>query len=256
MMADLGPAKDENIQNEKTWYSEQVSEAIAGVLDKRKLKLPEEVIAKIKEDILEGILGFGPLQKLLEDSDVTEIMVNGPSKVFVEIAGKLYLSAVTFASEETLRQVIEKIVIPLNRRVDETCPMTDARLPDGSRVNIVIRPLSLSGSTVTIRKFQKIPLKLANLVTAGTLSKEMATFVEGCVRSKLNIVVSGETGSGKTTTLNALSSFLPHEARIITIEDSAELQLQQDHVVQLEARQANIEGRGEVTIRGLLRNAL
>ena len=255
--ANIGPtATDQERDNEKGYFTEKVAEAISEVLAERKLKLSDDVVTRIRDELLEGILGFGPLQKLLEDPDITEIMVNGPHKVFVERKGKLYLTDLSFGDNDQLMQVVEKIVVPLGRRVDESSPMTDARLPDGSRVNIVIRPLALCGPTITIRKFHKIPLKLDDLVAAGTLSREMAIFLEGCVRSKLNIIVSGETGSGKTTTLNALSGFLPHDARIITIEDSAELQLQQEHVVQLEARQANMEGTGEVTIRNLLRNAL
>ncbi|MHB9145149.1 MAG: CpaF family protein [Symbiobacteriia bacterium] len=208
------------------------------------------------ESLFHEILGFGPLQLLLEDPEVSEIMVNSPTQVYVERKGKLEMTDVQFQDEKQLMQIIEKIVAPLGRRIDESSPMVDARLPDGSRVNAIIPPLALRGPSVTIRKFSKDPFTIEDLVRFGTLTKDMAMFIEACVRARLNIVVSGGTGSGKTTTLNVLSSFIPDDERIVTIEDAAELQLRQAHVVTLESRPPNIEGKGEVPIRQLVRNSL
>jgi len=202
------------------------------------------------------IVGFGPIQPLLDDPEVSEVMVNSPTQVYVERRGRLELSDVQFANAQQVLQVIEKIVAPLGRRIDESSPMVDARLPDGSRVNAIIPPLALRGPSVTIRKFAKRPLTIEQLVSSGSMTKPMAMFLEACVRARLNIIVSGGTGSGKTTTLNVLSAFIPEDERIVTIEDAAELQLRQDHVVALETRPANIEGRGEISIRNLVRNAL
>lgn len=208
------------------------------------------------EDICNELLGLGPLEPLLKDESVTEIMVNGAKTIFIEQAGKLKLTDVYFYDDTHLMNVIERILTPLGRRVDESSPLVDARLADGSRVNIIIPPLALTGPTVTIRKFSKKALGINDLVGFGTLSENMAEFLQACVRARLNILVSGGTGSGKTTTLNALSSFIPHNERIVTIEDAAELKLQQQHVVTLEARPANLEGKGAITIRDLVRNAL
>ena len=208
------------------------------------------------EALFHEILGFGPLQPLLEDPEISEIMVNSPTQVYVEKKGKLTLADVQFNDDKQVLQIIEKIVAPLGRRIDESSPMVDARLPDGSRVNAIIPPLALKGPSITIRKFSKDPFKIDDLVKFGTLTKNMAMFIEACVRARLNIVVSGGTGSGKTTTLNVLSSFIPEDERIVTVEDAAELQLRQDHVVTLESRPANIEGKGEVPIRQLVRNCL
>ena len=208
------------------------------------------------DDVCDELLGLGPLESLLKDDTITEIMVNGPEDVFVERGGKLLLSDVHFYDEEHLMNIIERILAPLGRRVDESSPLVDARLADGSRVNIIIPPLSLVGPAVTIRKFSKTALSVEDLVGFGTLSQGMAEFLEACVRARLNILVSGGTGSGKTTTLNVLSSFIPPTDRIVTIEDAAELRLQQRHVVTLESRPANLEGTGAVTIRDLVRNAL
>ncbi|KAF0194557.1 MAG: pilus assembly protein CpaF [Bacillota bacterium] len=211
---------------------------------------------RIVQQLGDEVLGFGPITSLLNDDDVTEIMVNSAQQVYVERKGRLELSGVTFRDSEHVIQVIEKIVAPLGRRIDESSPMVDARLPDGSRVNAIIPPLAIKGPTLTIRKFSRDPLTIDNLVNFGTVGPAMAKFLQACVLGRLNIVVSGGTGSGKTTTLNCLSSFIPSDERIVTIEDAAELQLKQEHVVTLETRPPNIEGKGAVTIRDLVRNSL
>jgi len=211
---------------------------------------------RLFEAIAAEILGYGPIEPLLKDDSVSEIMVNGPRQVYVERNGKLELTDVTFQDDDHVMRVIDRIVSPLGRRIDESSPMVDARLPDGSRINAVIPPISLVGPTLTIRKFARDPLTAEDLVRFGTMSEEMVTFLKACVEARLNIVVSGGTGSGKTTTLNVLSSFIPPDERIVTIENAAELQLRQDHVVTLESRPPNIEGRGEITIRDLVVNAL
>ncbi|MBR2214563.1 MAG: CpaF family protein [Selenomonadaceae bacterium] len=207
-------------------------------------------------DICHEILGLGPLEPLLQEEAITEIMVNGPKQIFAERKGKLTLTNVHFHNDEHVMSIIERILTPLGRRVDESSPLVDARLADGSRVNVIIPPLALNGPTITIRKFSKKALAVSDLVGFGTLSEEMADFLKACVKARLNILVSGGTGSGKTTTLNVLSSFIPPTDRIVTIEDAAELKLQQEHVVSLESRPANIEGMGAITIRDLVRNAL
>jgi pilus assembly protein CpaF len=211
--------------------------------------------------ILDETMGYGPLQPLMDDESITEIMVNKPDEVYVEIQGRQAMELrrdVRFNSEQHILEVIDRIVAPLGRRVDESSPMVDARLPDGSRVNAVIRPLALDGPTLTIRKFRKMPFTMEDLIKNGTLSPQMALFLRAAVESKLNILVSGGTGSGKTTTLNVLARFIPGSERIITIEDSAELRFHEEHphVVRMEARPPNIEGTGAVTIRDLVRNAL
>ncbi len=226
------------------------------VLDDNPINVPRGERARIVADICDEILGLGPIEPLLKDETITEVMINGPKKIFVERRGKLQLTNVQFHDDAHLMTIIERIVSPLGRRIDESSPLVDARLADGSRVNAIVPPLSLIGPCVTIRKFTKNPLSIDNLVGFGTLSEEMAEFLEACVKARLNIMVSGGTGSGKTTTLNVLSSFIPDEERIVTIEDAAELRLQQQHVVTLESRPANLEGRGAITIRDLVRNAL
>jgi pilus assembly protein CpaF len=211
---------------------------------------------KVIEELVNDVTGYGPINPLLQDQDVSEVMVNGPFMVYVERGGKVQLTDIKFRDSEQVMHVIEKIVSPLGRRIDESSPMVDARLPDGSRVNAIIPPLALNGPTITIRKFSKDPLTIENLINFGTVTREMATFLEACVKARLNIFISGGTGSGKTTTLNVLSAFIPNDERIVTIEDAAELQLSQDHVVSLESRPANMEGKGAVTIRDLVKNSL
>lgn len=211
---------------------------------------------KVVQELINDVTGYGPINPLLLDPEITEVMVNGPYKVYVEKHGKIELTNIKFKDNEQVMNVIDKIVSPLGRRIDESSPMVDARLPDGSRVNAIIPPLALNGATITIRKFSKDPYTIENLINFGTLTRDMAQFLDACVKAKLNIFVSGGTGSGKTTTLNVLSAFIPNNERIVTIEDSAELQLSQDHVVSLEARPANVEGKGAITIRNLVRNSL
>lgn len=226
------------------------------VIDEARVPLTGEERQRLLRDVQDDVLGLGLLQRLLDDPTITEIMVNGPDMVYVEQKGKLTLSGARFDSEEHLRRVIDRIVSRVGRRIDEASPLVDARLADGSRVNAVIPPLAFSGSTLTIRKFSKDPLKVGDLIGFGTMSPEMAELLRACVEARLNIIVSGGTGTGKTTLLNVLSSFIPEGERIVTIEDAVELQLQQEHVVRLESRPPNIEGRGEITIRDLVRNSL
>jgi len=210
----------------------------------------------ILSDLQDEVLGYGPINKLLEDPTVTEVMVNGPDQIYCERNGKLTRADVQFYDDNHVLRIIEKIVAPIGRRIDESTPLVDARLPDGSRVNCIIPPLSLVGPTITIRKFSRDPFTVEDLINFGTLTNQMAEFLEACVKSRLNIVVSGGTGSGKTSTLNVLSSFIPEGDRIITVEDAAELQLRQDHVITLESRPPNIEGKGAITIRDLVKNCL
>ncbi len=211
---------------------------------------------RLIESIANDVLGYGPIEPLLNDESVTEIMVNGPSSVYVERAGKAGLAPVKFLDEDHLRRVIEKIVAQVGRRIDESSPLCDARLPDGSRVNAVIPPLAIGGPFLTIRKFSKDPLGIEDLIGFGTLTPAAARFLQACIIGKLNVIISGGTGSGKTTTLNVMSSFIPEGERVITIEDAKELQLRQDHVLCMESRPANVEGKGEVSIRDLVKNAL
>jgi pilus assembly protein CpaF len=211
---------------------------------------------RLFEQIVAEILGFGPLELYLGDETVSEIMVNGPRKIFIERSGKIERVNMTFESDEHVMRIIDRIVSPLGRRIDESSPMVDARLPDGSRVNAIIPPLALNGPTLTIRKFSKIPLTVENLVNFGTLTPESVEFLKACVMARLNVVVAGGTGSGKTTLLNILSGFIPDDERIVTVENAAELQLRQEHVVTLESRPPNIEGKGEVSIRELVINCL
>ncbi|MGN0950632.1 MAG: CpaF family protein [Mitsuokella sp.] len=226
------------------------------VLDENPFSIPQGEKPRLIADIRDEVLGLGPIEALRKDDSITEIMVNGPRQVFVERMGKLELTDAKFHDTSHLMNIIERILTPLGRRVDESSPLVDARLEDGSRVNIIIPPLSLVGPCLTIRKFSKTPLSVDNLISFGTMDEKMATFLRACVKARINILVSGGTGSGKTTTLNVISSFIPDGERIVTIEDAAELRLQQQHVVTLEARPANLEGKGAITIRDLVRNAL
>ena len=241
-----------HLGNQTEFIKERLNEAYL----QTKVSLPEDLRQQIFHDILDELTGFGPIQPLLEDEDVSEVMVNGPKKVFVEKKGKLTKSPVTFDDDDHVLRVIDRIILPLGRRVDADTPTVDARLPDGSRVNAVIRPVSIDGPSITIRKFKKDKLSIQQLIDFGSLNSQMAEFIRACVLAHLNIVISGGTGSGKTTLLNVLSGFIPEEERIITIEDAAELQLQQDHVLRMETKVPNIDGKGAVTIRDLVRNSL
>ena len=236
--------------------AERIGEITGQVLEEMGISITRQDRQRTVEHLTNDVLGLGPLEALLRDPEVNEIMVNGPSKVYVERRGKLVRTPVAFDSTGHLMQVIDRIVSTVGRRVDESSPMVDARLPDGSRVNVIIPPLALTGPTLTIRKFAADPLTVTNLVEYQTITEAMATFLRACVRGRLNILVSGGTGSGKTTTLNVLSSWIPSDERIVTIEDAAELQLKQDHVVTLESRPANVEGRGRIAIRELVINSL
>lgn len=253
-------AEQQRILDGTNHSREEIENVISGyvqrVLERNPFVVPRGERARLVSDICDEILGYGPIEPFLKDDSITEVMVNGPKKIYIERMGKLHLTAAQFHDNAHLMSVIDKIVTPIGRHVDEASPLVDARLPDGSRVNIVIPPLSLIGPCITIRKFSQTPLSIENLVSFGTLSEDMARFLRGCVKAKLNIMVSGGTGSGKTTTLNVLSSFIPSDERIVTIEDAAELRLEQPHVVTLEARPANIEGKGAITIRDLVKNAL
>jgi len=234
----------------------QIEDLFGKVADEEGLALTRAERVRMLEQITDEILGLGPLEPLLRDATVTEVMVNGPQQVYIEREGKLELTGVTFQNDEHVMKIIQRIIAPIGRRVDESSPMVDARLVDGSRVNAIIPPLSLVGPVVTIRKFAASPFTVEDLIRFGTATSEMFEFLEACVKARLNCFVSGGTGSGKTTTLNVLSSFIPDDERIVTIEDAAELQLRQEHVVTLEARPSNIEGKGAIPIRELVRNAL
>ena len=248
---ELGAAELEQRQLE-----EAVNRIADQTMDEEPVPVPRLERSRIVSEVVAEALGFGPIQPLLKDESVSEVMVNSPSQVYVERKGKLVLTDVRFRDDAHVMHVIEKIVSPLGRRIDESSPMVDARLPDGSRVNAIIPPLALKGPSITIRKFAKDPFTVNDLIGFNTLTPEMANLLRACVEGKLNVVVSGGTGSGKTTTLNVLSSFIPAEDRIVTIEDAAELQLRQDHVVTLETRPANIEGKGAITMRDLVKNSL
>ena len=252
--------EDSNALIEKTVDMKALREVVAristSVMDKEITMIPQAERNRIIPEILDEVLGFGPIEPLLKDSTISEIMVNNANQVYIERNGKLELSDVTFRDDAHVMQIIEKIIAPIGRRIDESSPMVDARLPDGSRVNAIIPPLSLKGPVLTIRKFSKDPYQVQDLIKFGTWTQEVADFLKACVEGKLNIIVSGGTGSGKTTTLNILSSFIPSYERIVTVEDAAELQLRQEHVVTLESRPANIEGKGQIAMRDLVKNCL
>lgn len=248
---------DLNDPVKKADLKEQITNRIAMIFDHQNIELPGRTErAELIKDIANEALGLGPLENLLEDPTVTEIMVNGVDKIYIEKSGKISLFTRTFTDEKQLRVVIDRIVAPIGRRIDESSPYVDARLLDGSRVNIIIPPLALDGPSLTIRRFPQKRLEMTNLVEFGALTNDMAEFLAACVIGKMNIFISGGTGSGKTTLLNILSSFIPNDERIVTIEDAAELRLNQEHIVRLEARPANIEGKGAVTIRDLVKNSL
>jgi pilus assembly protein CpaF len=236
--------------------SDQVMRTVTEQLALDRTPLTREERRRITREIADDILGYGPLEPFLRDDSITEVMVNNWDKIFVERRGKLERTNASFADNAHLLRIIDKIVSQVGRRVDESSPMVDARLPDGSRVNAIIPPLALRGPTLTIRKFSRDPFTMDDLIEFGSLTPKAAHFLSACVRGKLNVLISGGTGTGKTTTLNALSAYVPGNERIVTIEDAAELQLQQEHVITLESRPANIEGKGEVRIRELVRNAL
>ncbi len=236
--------------------TQKTREMVNSILEREAGFLPYSERQMIAAVVSDEVLGMGPLEPLLNDNEITEIMVNGPKQIYVERKGKLERSEAAFRDDEHVLHIIDKIVSPIGRRIDESQPMVDARLPDGSRVNAIIAPLALKGPSITIRKFSKTPYSINDLIRFGSLTMPMARLLEAAVKGRLNIFISGGTGSGKTTLLNVLASFIPDDERIITVEDAAELQLNQDHVVSLETRAANIEGKGAVTIRDLVRNCL
>src|SRR5579859_6473562 len=234
----------------------KIEELFNTILAEEGILLARSERGKLLDQILAEILGFGPLEPLLADDTITEVMVNGPKNIYVEQKGRIARSAISFEDDNHVLRVLDRIVAPLGRRIDESSPMVDARLPDGSRVNAVIRPIAIDGPTITMRKFSRKPFTVEDLIRFGSMTEEIAKFLRACVISRLNVIVSGGTGSGKTTLLNVLSSFIPNDERIVTIENAAELQLRQEHVVRMETRPANIEGRGEITIQDLVVNSL
>lgn len=235
---------------------QEIQTLFAQVLTEERALIGRAERDELLEQILAEILGYGPIEPLLQNPEVSEVMVNGPKHVYVERHGKLERTSVEFLDDDHVLRIIQRIVTPLGRRIDESSPMVDARLPDGSRVNAIIPPLALNGPTITIRKFAKIPLTVSDLIRYGTFDERFEIFMKAAIAGRLNIIISGGTGSGKTTTLNVLSSFLPSDERILTVEDAAELQLRQEHVVRLESRPSNIEGKGQISIRNLVVNAL
>jgi pilus assembly protein CpaF len=253
-IAKLGPQLFTTQTNEE--ISERVLRAVTEQLALDRTPLTREERRQITKEITDDILGYGPLEPFLHDDSVTEVMVNGPDAIYIERKGKIEHTRAAFLDDAHVMRIIDKIVSSVGRRVDESSPMVDARLPDGSRVNAIIPPLALRGPTLTIRKFSRDPYTMDDLIEFGSVSPKAAQFLSACVHGKLNILISGGTGTGKTTTLNAMSAFIPNTERIVTIEDAAELQLQQQHVITLEARPPNIEGEGEVRIRELVRNSL
>lgn len=241
---------------DEDFSEDDIKETIEKMLQEEEILLTRQERELITRETLAEIKGFGPIDSLLNDDDISEVMVNNAKQIYVERKGKLEKAPVQFRDDTHVMRIIEKIVSPLGRRIDESSPMVDARLPDGSRVNAIIPPLAVKGPSITIRKFSKDPYQISDLIRFGTLTEPMARFLEAAVNGRLNIVVSGGTGSGKTTTLNVLSSFIPDDERIVTIEDAAELQLRQEHVITLETRPPNIEGKGAISMRELVKNSL
>ena len=256
MQTEVISAFDTLLDGTSTDTNAKIEGIIDRVIGANNFAVTRDERLRLVQEMLHEITGFGPLEPLLNDPTITEVMVNGPDHIYIERAGKILRVDSFFLNEEHVLRIIDRIITPLGRRLDETSPRVDARLPDGSRVNAIIPPLSLIGPVITVRKFSKTPYTVQNLINFGTSTPEMFDFLRACIEARLNVFVSGGTGSGKTTFLNVLSSFIPNDERIVTIEDAAELQLRQEHVVTLEARPANIEGQGEVTIRDLLRNAM
>ena len=253
LLSELDPSMDITRTDE---VRRTIQDLFEQILAEENIVLSRPERARLFEQIAAEILGLGPLQPLLEDDTITEIMVNGPKNVYIERKGRLHRVPVTFESNDHVMRIIDRIVAPLGRRIDESSPYVDARLPDGSRVNAVIPPISLVGPTLTIRKFSKNPITVDQLIQFGSITPESIQFLKACVEARLNVLISGGTGSGKTTLLNVMSGFIPNDERIVTIENAAELQLRQEHVVTLESRPPNIEGRGEITIRDLVINSL
>jgi pilus assembly protein CpaF len=253
LLAELDPKMDVSRTDE---IRQTIEEMYDTLLQQENLILGRADRQRLLEQIVAEILGYGPIEPLLADDDLTEIMVNGPNAVYIERAGKVFKTDIKFEDDDHVLRIIDRIVSPLGRRIDESQPYVDARLPDGSRVNAVIPPLSLVGPILTIRKFARIPITAQTMVEIGSITPEALEFMKACVQSKLNIVISGGTGSGKTTTLNVMSAFIPSDQRIVTLENAAELQLQQEHVLVLETRPPNVEGRGEITMRQLVINSL
>jgi pilus assembly protein CpaF len=255
LLEDLGPRLYDSHLDQRE-LEEQVIQTLRTVLQRDETPLTMADRARIAREVADEILGHGPLEPFLRDPEVSEIMVNGHDQIYVERSGRIYPVDVAFADESHLRRTIEKIVSRVGRRVDEASPLVDARLPDGSRVNAVVPPVALDGSLLTIRKFAADPFTVNDLISFGTMTPPVAELLEACVRGRLSVLIGGGSGAGKTTTLNVLSSFIPGDERIVTIEDAAELQLRQDHVVRMESRPANLEGRGQVAVRDLVRNSL
>lgn len=253
-MEEFGKESLDDDSSTEEW--DKIKQLIEKILQESEEPLTRQQRETICQEMIAEMKGFGPIDPLLHDDEVSEIMVNHAKQVYVERKGRLERVPVQFRDDAHVMRIIEKIVSPLGRRIDESSPMVDARLPDGSRVNAIIPPLAIKGPSITIRKFAKDPFQIEDLIGFGTLTEPMARFLEAAVKARLNIVVSGGTGSGKTTTLNVLSSFIPADERIVTIEDAAELQLRQDHVITLETRPPNIEGKGAITMRDLVKNSL
>jgi len=253
LLANLDPTLDVSKTEE---VRKKILDLFDQILNEERIILSKPERMRLFDQIAAEILGFGPMQPLLEDDTITEIMVNGFKNIYIERSGKIFRVPITFEDDDHVMRIIERIVAPLGRRVDESSPYVDARLPDGSRVNAVIPPVSLVGPVLTIRKFSKNPIQMEKLIEFGSITQESVTFLKACVEGRVNIIISGGTGTGKTTLLNILSGYIPPDERIITIENAAELQLRQEHVVTLESRPPNIEGKGEITIRNLVVNAL